>query len=64
MTQPHKDMYHNPNLNVKEWWKRIPDSIEYGTTSYETKYSYQICPSCETDLVDNKCVTCEQTEDE
>mgnify|MGYP003138106436 CR=1 FL=1 len=49
MAQPHKDMYHNPNLNVKDWWKRIPDSIEYGSTSYETKYSYQICPSCETD---------------
>ncbi len=64
MAQPHKDMYHNPNLNVKDWWKRIPDSIEYGSTRYETKYSYQICPSCETDLVDNKCVICETSEDE
>jgi|TARA_E500000318_G_scaffold49486_1_gene46455 hypothetical protein len=64
MAQPNKDMYYNPNLNVKEWWKRIPDSSDYGTTSHRIRYSYEICPSCEADLVNNKCVICETTEDE
>jgi NMD protein affecting ribosome stability and mRNA decay len=56
-------MYYNPNLNVKEWWKRIPDSSDYGTTSYKTIYSYEICPTCESDLVDGKCVICNGDDD-
>ena len=59
-----KDMYHNPNLDLKEWWKRIPDSKDYGTTSYSVKYSYEICPSCESDLIDGKCVICSVSEEE
>ena len=59
-----KDMYHNPNLNLKEWCKRIPDSKDYGMTSYSVKYSYEICPSCESDLVDGKCVICSVSEEE
>ena len=57
-----KDMYHNPNLDVKEWWKRIPDSKDYGTTKHVEKFSYQICPSCESDLVNNKCSICDGDE--
>jgi NMD protein affecting ribosome stability and mRNA decay len=63
MVESHKDMYYNPNLNVKEWWKRIPDSSDYGTTSYKTIYSYEICPTCESDLVDGKCVICNGDDD-
>ncbi len=59
-----RDMYHDPNLNLKEWWKRIPDSIDYGTTKYPVKYSYEICSSCESDLVDGKCVICQTSEEE
>ena len=59
-----RDMYHNPNLNVKEWWKKIPDSAEYGTTKYPVKYSYEICPSCESDLVEGKCIVCKTDKEE
>jgi len=41
-----------------EWWKKIPDSKDYGTTGYTVKYSHQICAACESDLVNGKCPIC------
>lgn len=54
----------NPNLNVKEWWKRIPNAREYGCTKNETIYSYTICPSCESDTKNGVCTVCETTLEE
>jgi len=58
-----RDLYKNPNINVKEWWKKIPNSRDIGVTKYETKFSYQICISCEIDLVDGVCPMCGYGED-
>ena len=58
-----RDLYKNPNLKLKEWWKKIPKGREIGATKNEIKYSYQICISCETDLIDGVCPMCGQGED-
>ena len=50
-------------LNLKSGGKNM-NSIDYGTTKYFSKYSYEICPSCESDLVDGKCVICQTSEEE
>ena len=44
--------------------ERIPNSSEYGTTKYSVKYSYEICSSCESDLIEGKCTVCETSEEE
>ena len=49
----------NPNLNIKDWWKRIPNSQDYGHTNNETIYSYTICASCESDMTNGVCTVCE-----
>ena len=47
-----------------EWWKKIPDSKDYGATKNIVRYSYEICINCEGDLVDGKCPLCDVDKDE
>jgi len=53
-----RDLYKNPNLKLKKWWERIPDSRELGTTKNKQVFSYEICVSCEIDLEDGVCPMC------
>ena len=47
-----RDLYDNPNLNTKEWWKKIPDSREYGVIKNELQYSYQSKPDPDFEIED------------